>query len=455
MKIIEILNRDKRSLLSCALALTLLTAALQGCGGGGDSSSNTETSNENTDTDTDTGSDSGDDNSNTDDATDDDSSTEDTGVWIVNTTDERAPYIYENNSNEQVLVNVQRVESVTANGKEYTRVSATGIPDYEILVTANILNALLTRPKVSSDFVSGSPNVQVGDFIRFGQDIGYRSNASCDTEAGYGFWPPGPVCPENVSHQGDIPKSPEAASEDCETGLGVQGYWVNGTSIYQWSDGQSVNNTWHTLAPLAEVYDVDVCGGHAANGDYHHHFYSDCLANLVADVGDGHSPIYGYTADGYAIYGPWEDDGQLALSSWAVRAYDDPNSETGCGVAGERSCLLVDEYDTSKGSQATNNIGPSTSGSYTSLSGNEFDTTSGFFYEDYFWDASLTAQGGAYLDQYNGHTDSERGYHYHLTVTLSEDAQLVPAFPFTFGPRFYGKLDEQTIVNRCSTTVGR
>ncbi|GAB2880773.1 YHYH protein [Microbulbifer echini] len=453
MKIIEILNRDKRSLLSCALALTLLTAALQGCGGGGDSSSNTETSNENTDTDT--GSDSGDDNSNTDDATDNDSSTEVTGVWIVNTTDERAPYIYENNSNEQVLVNVQRVESVTVNGKEYTRVSATGIPDYEILVTANILNALLTRPKVSSDFVSGSPNVQVGDFIRFGQDIGYRSNPSCDTEAGYGFWPPGPVCPENVSHQGDIPKSPEAASEDCETGLGVQGYWVNGTSIYQWSDGQSVNNTWHTLAPLAEVYDVDVCGGHAANGDYHHHFYSDCLANLVADVGDSHSPIYGYTADGYAIYGPWEDDGQLALSSWAVRAYDDPNSETGCGVAGERSCLLVDEYDTSKGSQATNNTGPSTSGSYTSLSGNEFDTTSGFFYEDYFWDASLTAQGGAYLDQYNGHTDSERGYHYHLTVTLSEDAQLVPAFPFTFGPRFYGKLDEQTIVNRCSTTVGR
>ncbi|WP_444923428.1 YHYH protein [Microbulbifer sp. DLAB2-AF] len=453
MKRIEMLLPDQRSLLSCAIALTLITGALQGCGGGGSSSSDTEISSEGSDSST--GSNSGDDRNGDEDTGGSDSSTEDTGVWVVNTTGERAPYIYENNSNEQVLVNVQSVESVTVSGKEYTRVSASGIPDYEILITENILSALLTRPKVNSDFLNGSPNVQVGDFISFGQDIGYRSNASCGAEAGYGFWPPGPVCPENVSHQGYIPKSPEAATEDCETSLGVQGYWVNGTSIYQWSDGQSVNNTWHTLAPLAEVYDVDVCGGHAANGDYHHHFYSDCLANLVGDVGDAHSPIYGYTADGYPIYGPWEGDGQLATSSWAIRDYDDPSSETGCGVAGERSCLLVDEYDTSKGVANTNNTGPSTNGSYTSLSGNEFDTTAGFFYEDYYWDPELTAQSGAYLDQHNGHTDEERGYHYHLTVTLSDDAQLVPAFPFTFGPRFYGKLDEQTIVNRCSSTIGR
>ncbi|WHI50691.1 YHYH protein [Microbulbifer sp. MLAF003] len=448
MKIKALLNHDGYSLLSYALSLTLLAGVLHGCGGGGNSSSETETSSDVSSNGSDGDSDSGDNSS-------DDGSSGDAGVWIINTTDERAPYIYENNSNEQVLVNVQSVESVTVSGRDYTRVTATGIPDYEILITDNILNALLSRPKVSTDFLSGSPTVQPGDIISFGQDIGYRSNSSCGAEAGYGFWPPGPVCPENVSHEGYIPKTPEAATEDCETGLGVQGYWVNGTSIYQWSDGQSVNNTWHTLAPFAEVYDVDVCGGHSANGDYHHHFYSNCLADLVGDVGNSHSPIYGYTADGYAIHGPWEDDGQLALSSWAVRNYNDPNSKTGCGDAGERSCLLVDEYNINQGTQTTNNTGPTTSGSYTSLSGNEFDTTSGFFYEDYYWDSELTALGGAYLDQYNGHSDSERGYHYHLTVTLSDDAQLIPAFPFTFGPRFYGKLDDQTIVNRCSTTFGR
>ncbi|WNZ57033.1 YHYH protein [Microbulbifer sp. JTAC008] len=382
--------------------------------------------------------------------------TESSGTtWIINSTNERAPYIYESNSNQQVLVNVQSVESVTVAGKEYTRVSATGIPDYQIEITQEILDALISRPKASTDFVNGYPLVQTGEIVSFGQDIGYRSNSSCGSEAGYGFWPPGPVCPENVDHVGYIPAEPEASTDSCETGLGVQGYWVNGTSIYQWSDGQSVNNTWHTLAPMAEVYDVDICGGHAANGDYHHHFYSNCLAEIAGDTADGHSPIYGYTADGYAIYGPWESTGVLAKSSWAIRDYDDPRSDTGCGVAGQRSCLLVDEYDIDRGVSNTNNTGPTTSGSYTSQSGNEFETPAGFFYEDYYWDESLTARGGEYLDQYNGHTDSERGYHYHLTVTQDNNGQLIPAFPFTFGPRFAGKLDDQTIVNRCSTTVGR
>ncbi|WP_444943483.1 YHYH protein [Microbulbifer sp. ZKSA006] len=375
-------------------------------------------------------------------------------TWIVNSTGERAPYIYESNSNQQVLVNVQEVESVTLAGKEYTRISASGIPDYQIEITQEILTALISRPKASTDFVNGYPQVQTGEVVSFGQDIGYRSNSSCGSEAGYGFWPPGPVCPENVSHVGYIPAEPEASTETCETTLGVQGYWVNGTSIYQWGDGQSVNNTWHTLAPMAEVYDVDICGGHAANGDYHHHFYSSCLAEIAGDTADGHSPIYGYTADGYAIYGPWEDTGVLAKSSWAIRDYDNPRSETGCGIAGQRNCLLVDEYNVDRGVTTTNNIGPATSGSYTSLSGNQFDTPAGFFYEDYYWDANLSARGGEYLDQFNGHTDSERGYHYHLTVTEDSSGQLTPAFPFTFGPRFAGKLDGQTIVNRCTTTVG-
>jgi len=96
---------------------------------------------------------------------------------------------------------------------------------------------------------------------------------------------------------------------------------------------------------VAEVYDVDVCGGHAANGDYHHHFSSGCLGKLVNDEGTDHSPIYGYAADGYAIYGPWYSDGVLAKSSWAVRDYDDASSATGCGTAGVRDCVLVDEFD--------------------------------------------------------------------------------------------------------------
>ncbi|WP_413664337.1 YHYH protein [Microbulbifer sp. CNSA002] len=431
MKIIKIFDRNGHPTLSYTLALIISLGVLQGCDSGSSSDED------------------GDDSSET--SSEESDSSTDTGVWIMNTDDERAPYIYESNSNEQVLVNVQSVASETVDGREYTVVSATGVPDYEIEITQSILDGLLERPLASSDFETGSPTVSVGDIVSFGQDIGYTGIGTCDVDAGYGFWPPGLVCPENVSHVGYIPVEPEPATEECATGLGVQGYWVNGVSIYDWGDGQSVDGTWQTLAPVAEVYDVDICGGHAANGDYHHHFYSDCLADLVGDIGDDHSPVYGYTADGYAIYGPWQSEGELAESSWAVRDYDDPSSESGCGVAGERSCLLVDEYDLSQGVETTSNTGPTTSGSYTSLSGNEFTTAAGFFYEDYYWDEDLTNEGGVYLDQHNGHSDDERGYHYHLTVTVDDDGELVPAFPYTFGPRFYGKLDDQTIVNECST----
>ncbi|WP_020411857.1 hypothetical protein ACJJIP_17740 [Microbulbifer sp. VTAC004] len=46
-----------------------------------------------------------------------------------------------------------------------------------------------------------------------------------------------------------------------------------------------------------------------------------------------------------------------------------------------------------------NKPGPSTSDTFTALSGNIFKTSAGFFYRDYYWDPHLTAQGGAYLDQ--------------------------------------------------------
>ncbi|MFT4940524.1 MAG: hypothetical protein ACI88A_003580 [Paraglaciecola sp.] len=107
----------------------------------------------------------------------------------------------------------------------------------------------------------------------------------------------------------------------------------------------SYNNDgdWQNLAPVAEFYDVDICGGHAGNGNYHHHFYTSCLADLISDKGNEHSPIYGYAADGYPVYGPWESDAVLAISAWTVRDYSS-DSATGC-ADNARSCSLVDQYN--------------------------------------------------------------------------------------------------------------
>ena len=382
-----------------------------------------------------------------------DSADDRTAAWIINTS-ERSTEIFQSNSNTGVLVNVQSVAELSQSNSDYTYVQATGIPAYSVTLTQDDVDQLNARPRAANnDFASGSTTAQAGQTVVFGQDIGYNSsNENCNDTGGAGYWPPGPGCPTQQTKQGYFPQQAEPTASVCESGLGVLGYWVNGTSIYNWGDGQSAEEgVWYTLAPVAEQYDVDICGGHAANGDYHHHFYSSCLARLVGDQADGHSPIYGFAADGYPIHGPWEADGQLAISSWVVRDYS-AGSATGCGAEGERSCVLVDEYDVSQGTTAASATGPSTTDTYRTLSGNRLTASAGFFYEDYYWDADLTLQGSPYLDQYNGHDSNELGYHYHVTVEQTDNG-LSPSFPYTVGARFAGQLHSNG-VTRCSGQTG-
>jgi len=376
-------------------------------------------------------------------------------AWVLNDIGMRSTTISENNSNLGVLVNVQSVTSVSNNNNDYVLVTASGIPDYTVTATEELVLWLNSRPKAATDFATGASNAVAGSVLLFGSDIGYNSNTNsdgnCTTTGGAGYWPPGPVCPIDVEQQGYFPAQPSPASETCETGLGTMGYMVNGTSIFQWGDGQSetADGHWQTLAPVAEAYDVDICGGHAANGNYHHHFYSSCLADMVGDSGDTHSPVYGFAADGYALYGPWHADGVLVKSSWAVRDYSS-NSATGCSSAGVRDCVFIDNTDPSQGMENVN-TGTSTSGNYTSMSGNVFAATAGFFYEDYYWDSALSEVGEPYLDKYNGHDHGDYGYHYHLT--LEADAS-TPAFPYTVGLQFYGEIQDNAITSCGGLTNG-
>lgn len=170
-------------------------------------------------------------------------------------------------------------------------------------------------------------------------------------------------------------------------------------------------------------------------------------------MGTGHSPIYGFGADGYPIYGPWHDSGVLAQSCWFTRDYDDLNSATGCGLAGERSCLLVDETDITQGTVAAASSGPKTSDSVTSMSGNTFTATAGYYFQDYYYDAACTAQGIQYLDEHNGHEHDGLGYHYHVTQVDNGDGTYTDAFPFYVGPTYAGTLDENALA-ACGTAAG-
>jgi hypothetical protein len=187
------------------------------------------------------------------------------------------------------------------------------------------------------------------------------------------------------------------------------------------------------LAPSFEPYDLDVCNGHAASGEYHHHHSPACLAKRLNDSGTGHSPIYGFMVDGYPLYGPFQAKNTLAKSCWAARDYSS-SSVTGCSGS-KRCCTLNDPEDYTQGT-TTVTCGPSLTGTTTSLSGNTISTTSGIYVQDYFYNSSCAARGGVYLDKHNGHSHGSYGYHYH--VTISSKSSWGPVFPYFMGPKFYG-----------------
>ena len=370
--------------------------------------------------------------------------------FIINNSD-TSDYIYD------VLEDVQVAEYRTLNNKEYMYVEATGIPKYDVTMTQDMIDELNERPNASDDFRGpnrDTTSASAGDLITFGADLRYNSSSlNCEDTGGDGYWPPGPACPIGQDKQNYFPADPEVTSSECETSLGEVGTMVNGTSLYNWGDGGSEGDgVWWTLAPKAEFFDVDICGGHAnQDGDYHHHFYTSCLADLLGDDGSAHSPIYAFAADGYPVYGPYESNETLAISGWVTRDYGAPTSEGGCNTEGERTCTLVNNLNVSEGVE-TAEQGPDIGSTYTSQSGNAFSTDDGFFYEDYYF-AGLEATG-AQLDQHNGHDNGdERGYHYHITLELDEDGDLIPSFPFTVGPNFKGDLPENTFAGCDGSTM--
>jgi hypothetical protein len=323
------------------------------------------------------------------------------------------------------------VLSVTVNGERVTVVSA-DIPGYKSAVTPELAAALASRPAAARDFREGKPAVTAGQTIEFGQDVGFRSAPNCQGQPGYGYWPPGPACARPQQHAFSFPLLPRPATSGQATGLGEIGLWLNGVSVFNWSDAQTYRNqgVWHRTAAVWEADSMDLCGGHSANGDYHSHFYTSCLAQQLGDDGGGPSPLWGFALDGYPIYGPWQAAGLLAKSGWKARDYG-----ASCGTPGERTCLLLDPTDPGKGTRPAGQRGPSTTAIVEGFPGHSVQAVPGAFLEDYGFDASCSDC----LDAHNGRDDGDgRGYHYVVTVTQAQDGSLIPSFPYITGPAYAG-----------------
>ena len=231
----------------------------------------------------------------------------------------------------------------------------------------------------------------------------------------YGIGPwnnnPNTVRAQNANYQ--IPRDPVAnAGSKTATGLGAIAVWVDGTAIFNASDGISYNNqnVWHQNAYFFEKISFDSCNGHPPqNGLYHTHIVPACLRTELGDTGTTHSPILGWSFDGFPIYGPMgfanvDGSGGVARlnTSWQTR-----NITT-------RTTLANGTSVTAGPTIATKPIGS--------------------YLEDYQYTA-----GSGHLDQFNGRFSVTPEFPdgiYHYVVTI--DAAGIPAYPYIIGPTYNG-----------------
>jgi hypothetical protein len=169
------------------------------------------------------------------------------------------------------------------------------------------------------------------------------------------------------------------------------------------------------------------------------------ISKFLFVLGTGHSAVYGFAPDGFPIYGPYQASSVLAKSSWAKRDY---SGVTGC-TDGTRSCKLKNNLDYTAGT-TTVTSGPSLTSTQTTQSGNVIAAVSGIYFEDYYYNSTMFAKGGEYLDEHNGHDHDNYGWHYHFTV----DSTATPTFPYGVGPKYYGCItSSKCSTSKCSTTA--
>ena len=228
------------------------------------------------------------------------------------------------------------------------------------------------------------------------------------------------------------------------TNGGNIGIFINGVALFDYRDGISWKNSTNSLAggPLggmgdgvwnrdaipAEKLGFDCAKGHPAMGNYHHHqnpsaFNLDLtVISNICDIyaADGlyaidatqHSPLIGYSYDGFPIYG----------------AYGYANTDGTGGITRIKSSYQLRNISTrtTYSTGATVTAGPAVSSTY----------PLGYFREDYEY---IAQAGQDYLDEHNGRfcitPEYPNGiYCYFATVDVNWNS----AYPYVVGPTFYG-----------------
>ena len=314
--------------------------------------------------------------------------------WIQNTTNIKGRHYVKGNStpvNDAVLANVLKVQYST----DWVYVSTNGIPSY-----------------ITGPFLDGNP-----------------SSASS----------------QNAIFKISLKPVKNTGTPTNTTGGNI-GIFLNGVALFDYRDGVSWSNAlqalkggplmgmgdnaWNRDAVVGERLGFDCAKGHPAMGNYHHHQNPSAFSldrkviSTVCDLyaADGlyvldstkHSPLLGYTYDGFPIYG----------------AFGYKNADGTGGITRMKSSFFLRNItDRTLYADGTDVIdGPAVSTTY----------PLGYFREDYGYIAP-SASSPDFLDEHNGRfcvtPEYPKGtYCYFATV----DANWNSAYPYIVGPTFYG-----------------
>jgi YHYH protein len=117
---------------------------------------------------------------------------------------------------------------------------------------------------------------------------------------------PNIISPQPLSFT--IPALPQVATTKSCVGFGPAGYSLTGSAIYHGASTLGTDAAAHEM--------LDRFGGHTDGTErYHYHYPSQDLQDHIHPHSSGHSALMGYMLDGFGIYGPYGENGELLKSA--------------------------------------------------------------------------------------------------------------------------------------------
>jgi hypothetical protein len=276
-----------------------------------------------------------------------------------------------------------------------------------------------------------------------------------------------PNYPTNEHVLYKIPRTPTVPTTKTRNGGGAIGYFVDGVAMFNSWDAYTYTNAaetqsggsggyWNRDAYVNEGVSFDANNAHQAGGQHHYHANPPGLRYQLGDhvnfnsvskaytestnVATKHSPILGWVADGYPIYGPYGYSNATNAGSGVRRmisGYVLRSGQNGTQNLATQGRSYLPQWAARLYNCATNvYAGPGVSTSYPLgryLEDNDYLGDHGYT------QGATNADGTAFdLDEYNGRwcvTPEFPNGTYAYFESIASDG--TPVFPYNIGRGFY------------------